>query len=319
VDKLRKLAEVYRRDPAGDTWMVKQRLGAHYCLFGGTRHALMSNLLRVDWREYTDALRRAVEGGAQLVLVGEDLGLDPATGLSVCPYEKPTQTDAVAGAMAGARWCALSADGEIVRASLGRGSLVLSRITPDGASSSWGYAAAWQKRLRRIIAADRSRGAIPPPDAELLRRWLTGEAALVAGPRTAVWRGGWEAEVGRRPVWKDDWVRTFDPGKDTTGPVFVLRLPPTGEVLEAKAELALEGEGPVGIDIGADGSVEGECAPGARTALPWAEAINAHLAWREEAGGGVERDLNGWRLVPIRFRASCPFEVRVEQVVLKLE
>ncbi len=62
----------------------------------------------------------------------------------------------------------------------------------------------------------------------------------------------------------------------------------------------------------ADGSVEAECRPGETAAVPWAQAIGRHLSWREGACGGVERDLNAWRLVPIRFSSSGKAEVAVK-------
>jgi hypothetical protein len=312
VDKLDQLADIYRWNPGDETWMVKQRVGAHYAYFGRTRHAVLRDLWRVDWRDYVKALRAVVEGGANLILVGEDLGLDPATGLPVSPYQPATQIEAVAEAMKGASWSGLSADGEVVRAELGQGSLVLTRLTPDGASSSWSYARFWLEQLQETLSAEAAHPEIPAPDARALRRWLSGKEALVRRQRTVVWKGGWEAQVGRRPVWKDAWKQDFDPGNQTTGPVFVLRLPPTGEVQGATAELAGNSEGPVMVDVGADGRVEGQ-ARGAGS-IPWGRAIRRHLAWRERECGGVERDLNAWRLVPIRFQADQPFDIRVKSV-----
>ncbi len=317
VAKLEQLATVYHREPGDETWMIKQWLGAYYSYFSDTRHALLRDLWRVDWREYAEALRSAVEGGADLILVGEDLGLDPATGLPVSPYQEATQLAAVAEAMKGATWSGLSGDGEVIHAKLGRGSLVLSRLTPDGASSSWSYARFWLKHLQQMLAAAPAHPEVPAPNAQDLRRWLSGEAALVKGPRTVVWQGGWEDEVGRRPVWKDAWKQSFDPGKQTTGPVFVLRLPPTGDVEQATVDLAVKNDAPVMIDIGASASVDGNADDAG--AMPWAQAINDHLAWRERECGGVERDLNGWRLVPIRFRSDAPFNVRMNSVKLTIQ
>lgn len=76
---------------------------------------------------------------------------------------------------------------------------------------------------------------------------------------------------------------------------------------------------PVQIDVGADGSVEAECRPGEAATVPWAEAIGKHLAWRESACGGVERDLNGWRLVPIRFSSPGKVEVAVKKASVTVE
>ncbi len=317
VDKLEQLAEVYRRDPGDETWMVKQRVGAHYCYFGRNRHAELRDLLQVDWRRHVKALREAVQGGAQLILVGEDLGVDPAAGFSISPYRDATQIPAVIKAIAGATWSGLSADGEIVRAKLGRGSLVLSRLTPDGAGSSVGHAKFWLERFQQTLAADPAHPEIPAPDARALQRWLSGKAALVKGTRTVEWTGGWEQDTDHKPIWRNAWKESFDPRKNTTGPVFVLRMPPTGEVRSATFDLDVEGAGTVKVDIGADGTVDGDA--GAAGAVPWAQAIRNHLAWRERACGGAVRDLNAWRLVPIRFRADVPFNIQVEAVKLTLE
>jgi len=316
VDKLKKLADIYRRDMGKETWMVKQQLGAHYSFFGRTRHALIRDLWRVDWRAHAKALRGAVQGGANLILVGEDLGLDPATGLTISPYQKAMQLAAVVKAMKGAAWSGLSADGEVVRARLGRGSLVLSRLTPDGASSSWSYARFWLERLQRTLKTRPAHRKISAPNERSLRRWLSGKETLVKGSRSIEWTGGWEDEVHRRPVWKDVWKQAFNPKKHTTGPVFLLRLPPTGKVRSARIELAVESKGKVSVDIGADGSVEGKA--NAARSIPLAKAVSSHLSWRERACGGVERDLNAWRLVPIRFQADVPFKVQVKSVTVKL-
>jgi len=273
----------------------------------------------VDWTQHVEAIREAVDAGENLVLVGEDLGLDPATGLRAWPNRDGRQIEAVATAMAKAIWEALSGDGEVVRARLGKGSLVLCRTTPDGASSSWGCAAAWHKGLLATLAVAKPAGPIRTPDAARLARWLAGREALLEGARVVTWQGGWEALEGRTPVWKGEWTQALDPARAMPGPVFVLRLPPTGTIKEASVDLAVAGEAPVQIDVGADGSVEAECKAGEAATVPWAEAIGKHLAWRESACGGVERDLNGWRLVPIRFSSPGKVEVAVRKASITVE
>ena len=49
------------------------------------RHRIMQLLNQVDWREKVDVLRKHIEEGRSVILLGEDLGVDPATGLSVEP------------------------------------------------------------------------------------------------------------------------------------------------------------------------------------------------------------------------------------------
>jgi len=319
IARLRQLADVYRKDHSNESWLAKQWLGAHYCFFPGTRHDLFRDLADVDWTQYAEAIRKAVEDGENLVLVGEDLGLDPATGLRAWPSRDGRQIEAVATAMAQAVWEALSGDGEVVRARLGKGSLVLSRTTPDGASSSWGCAAAWHKGLLATLAVAKPAGPIRTPDAARLARWLAGRETLLEGARVVTWQGGWEALEGRTPVWKGEWTQALDPARAMPGPVFVLRLPPTGSIKEAAVDLAVAGEAPVQVDVGADGSVEAECKPAFAATVPWAEAIGKHLAWRESACGGVERDLNGWRLVPIRFSSPGKVQVAVKKASVTVE
>ncbi|MGD0091221.1 MAG: hypothetical protein ABSE73_14990, partial [Planctomycetota bacterium] len=324
IARLSQLADVYRKDHSTENWLAKQWLGAHYCFFPGTRHDLFRDLAGVDWTQHAEALRKAVEAGANLVLVGEDLGLDPATGLRAWPNwerRRPagSQIEAVATALAKAAWEALSGDGEVVRARLGQGSLVLCRTTPDGAGSSWGCAAAWQKDLLSALAVAQPAGPIRTPDAARLARWLSGREALLEGARVVIWQGGWEALENRTPIWKDAWTQALDPAKAAPGPVFVLRLPPTGAVKEAVVELTVTGQASVQIDVGANGSVAAECQPGAAAAVPWAAAIGKYLAWRESVCGGVERDLNGWRLVPIRFSSTGKAEVAVKKASATVE
>lgn len=317
VATLKRLADVYRTDHAKENWRAKQWLGAHYCFFPGTRHALLRNLIETDWPRHAETLRQAVADGANLILVGEDLGLDPATGLPAWPADGQ-QLEAVAAAMRSATWESLSGDGEVIRASLGRGSLVLCRNTPDGAGSSWGAAVAWQQDFLRALAA-KPAGGIPVPDAARLARWLAGCEALKVGPRTAVWQGGWEAEQSGTPVWRNEWTAKIDPAKDKPGPVFVLRLPPTGVVREAALELAVTGKGAVTMDVGANGTAQVECRSGPATVSLKPETIAAYLAWREQDCGGVERDLNGWRLVPIRFGSGDEATVAVQRAKVIME
>jgi hypothetical protein len=317
VATLRQLAEVYRTDHAGQSWRAKQWLGAHYCLFPGTRHALLRNLIELDWTRHVEALRQAVAEGTNLILVGEDLGLDPATGLPAWACDA-RQLEAVAAAMRDATWESLSGDGEVIRASLGRGSLVLCRNTPDGVSSSWGAAVAWQQDLLRNLAA-KPTGDFPVPNAARLARWLAGREALKTGLRTADWQGGWEAEERGAPVWRNEWTAKVDPANGEPGPVFVLRLPPVGTVREAALDLAITGKGSVAMDVGADGGGKIACPSGQATVAFEAETIGGYLAWREQECGGSERDLNGWRLVPIRFSADDEAEIVVRRAQVILE
>lgn len=317
VDLLQRLATVYRTDRAVDGWDAKQRLGAHYCFFPGTRHELVRQLVQTDWPRHAKALGQAVSDGAHLILAAEDLGLDLSTGLPAWPTDAK-QADALASALAGAAWECLSSDGETVRASLGKGSVVLSRTGPDGASSTWGAAAAWQRDLLQTLAA-KAGAKIPAPDARRLSDWLAGHITLAPGPRTILWSGGHETHQQNTPTWQTEWTARLQPASVKPGPVFVLRLPPAGVVKKASLDLSVAGEAGVSLDIGAYAKSPVDAPKGESTVKLPPEALNDYLAWRQQHCARIERDLNGWRLIPIRFSPSAQTEITVRRATLVIE
>ena len=266
----------------------------------------MRPMMAMDWTRHAAAIKKAVTDGAELILVGEDMGLDPATGLAAgFEGDGPTIRGRVANAMGKALWQTVSADGEIVRATLGKGSLILCRNTPDGVGHTWGDAVEWQKKFLAALAAPTAAPVGAAPTAERLRLWLSSGQPLAKGPRTTVWRG--------------EWKQSLNAAVDPVGPVFEMRLPPAGDIKEAVMEIVAAGKSSVVIDVGADGSVEAECKPGDAPAVAWTEAIRKYLAWRKNSCGGVDHDLNGWRLVPIRFSSSGQAEVVVRSTKIIVE
>ncbi len=307
IERLEKLSAVYRTETPRD-WRAKQWLGAHYCFFPGTRHELTRSLMDVDWTDYSDALGKAVADGANFILVGQDLGIDPGGGGCVWPHVDARQCEAVANAMLDARWDVISGDGEVLRASLGAGSLVLSRKTPDGAGSSWGAAHGWQLDLLQTLRQN-SVADLKAPDADLLKGWLAGDTSLLDNPSTIIWKGGWEEESNRTPVWRDKWTSTIIPGKP--GPVFELRLPPHGRVQEVELQLDFTGDKTVVVDVGAAGKNSVKLQPGEKSLVLSGDEFNAYLDWKDQMYGGIESDLDCWRILPIRFTSAGETEIRI--------
>lgn len=305
IQSLKDLAEVYRKDTSSESWMAKQWLGFYYCFFPKTRHALIRPLMDLDWNAYSAGIRKAVDDGAELILVGEDMGLDPATGLSVGPEGYGNQLEAVSKAMGDAEWETISADGEILRGRLGKGSIVFCRNTPDGAGHTWGDAVAWQKKFLSALANPAGLPIRKSPSAEELREWLSGRRVLVDTPFVA------DMDC--------DWEKTLDASKSPAFSDFVLRIPPTGKVKEFTAEITVSGKDAVRIDVGATGDAVWECKSGEKLGAALSDQLGNYLAWREKSCSDVERDLNGWRLVPIRFSSAGQSEVSLRKVTIVLE
>jgi hypothetical protein len=66
-----------------------------------SRHRILKLLGEADWRQFAPALRRYVEAGHEVILAGEDLGRDPASGLSDDPVNGAGQDDGTDMAMGG--------------------------------------------------------------------------------------------------------------------------------------------------------------------------------------------------------------------------
>jgi len=296
ITALTRLAEVYREDQSPKEWAAKQYLGAYYSHFLGSRNSLTQPLHEIDWMVHSDALRRAVEGGANLILVGEDMGIEPASGLTFSHHGYGRQLEVVADAFAGAAW-GLSSTGNVLRIRLGRGSLTLSRTTPD--MGEWGHTNPAQLRWQRefLAAMDGPGKALPGPlSAAELRGWLTGRVRLLPGdPVVSTLSGPEGVRSGR------DWS---------------LRVPPFGNVVEAKLTVA-DGNS-LRIDVGALGL---NVINGAASEVDVTAAVREYLSWREREMGGVERDDDGWRLVPVRFRtrAGGAVDVTVNQARIVAE
>jgi hypothetical protein len=75
---------------------------SYYCLDRDlSRHRIMKLLNQVDWLQRAPELKRYLEAGHEVILTGEDLGLDPSSGLSTDPVNSPGQDDGTDMAMGG--------------------------------------------------------------------------------------------------------------------------------------------------------------------------------------------------------------------------
>jgi hypothetical protein len=290
LERLKRLAAIYSRDHSGDGWMAKEELGAFYDYFPETRHALLRPLYDTDWTELTAGIEKAIRSGSTLILTGEDVNLDPASGLAVWPHFDGKQLPALAAAMKGARWSLATADGDTIAASLGQGRLILSRESVDAAGHTNADAARWQQRWWAEIKAMEKRPPIPipTPDAAALAAWWSGQRALTDSPRTVRWfeANQREARVALRP-------------KQPSSETVVVAIPPTGAV--HKAALSGSATGRARLDVGCAGGdpiwLEGAWK------FDLAQAINRYLAWRPPGHPGPDRDGNGWRRIPLCLTA----------------
>ncbi len=296
LDHLRALAGNYLADHSNDGWMVKQRLGYHYDLFPGTRHAILRPLNDVDWRRYSGALRQAVTDGETFVLTGEDVGVHPGSGLSTYPHFKASQLKAVFSALDGASWKLASSDGDTAVASLGKGRVVLCRESIDAAGHDNPSILRWHERWRSELKPDGSGPAFPAPELSQLQAWWVGRSALVDRARTITWL----ADNKRQLKLNLD-------GEHPLGEVFTLAMPPTGDLKELNITLTVAGQGSVRIDLGCDGVIDEELIAGELPVMAkWLKAASQCL--RENP----YRDDNGWRIVPIRVTAAGAASLQVD-------
>ncbi len=315
VSRLRALADLYRRDLSDENWMVKQYLGYYYDYFPGTRHDLLRPLNDCNWPDYVQALREAVNGGATFILTGEDVGIDPATGLGTWPHHEGRQLEALSAALAGARWTLGTRDGDTVVARLGAGRVVLCRESIDAAGNTNPEMARWQQRwlaeLRQATGGTESAVSVPAPNAEKLVRWWAGQEALTSGPRTVTWFGG---NYREREF-------TLSPNRPL-GETFAVVLPPTGELQEAQFSLLVEeGADPLQVDVGCDDVVDSEIEPAGGQAAPvkLTEEIRRYLGWRAKQGDLPYRDDSRWRVVPIRITSAGAAKVQVKDPIVTVQ
>jgi hypothetical protein len=313
LGRLHRLADIYQREMPGTNWLTKQTLGAFCDYFPGTRHALLRPLYDADWTQYVDAWRADLNGGGVFVLTGEDMGIDPGSGLGVYPHGDARQFAAVASVTRGADWRLATADGDTVVAVLGQGRLILCRESIDGAGYTNPDVAHWQARWLAELGRGSNNVAITAMHADDLRRWWSGEVPATRRPRTVTWFADNRREQ----------KLTVDPARPLDS-VFVLALPPSGRLAALQLEVSTQ-HGPVSLEVGCDAAPEARIAVAssnqwvqAGTAGDWPAAVAGYLAARDKEGGPI-RDTSAWRQVPVRVTVATKTEVQLRHVRLTVE
>ncbi len=146
---------------------------------GGSRQDALRRLACVDWTAHAKALADHVAGGARLYLVGEDLGVDPESGVSLTPGRRPRILEALQGLIASgqATLHAVAGEPELRVLAIGKGLVVLDRRSPDDAGNSNLHLALFQRQWRtgmeRLgLAPDGGTPPLGPATKEPLATWL---------------------------------------------------------------------------------------------------------------------------------------------------
>lgn len=174
---------VQLRDRHLDPEAVDKRRYSYYSYeLGESRHRVVQLLGTTDWTARVEALAGFLAGGERLYLVGEDLGLDPASGVTTTPGREPRILEALQRLAQGreARVWTLPGKPHLRIIQVGKGMLVLDRRSPDGAGNSNLHLAAFQKAWREEMERT---GLTPggigttflPMDEEPLAAWMSGK------------------------------------------------------------------------------------------------------------------------------------------------
>ncbi len=120
-----------------------------------SRHGVVRRLQRVPWRPHVEAVADALRDGSRLLLVGEDVNRDPATGEAIDPLAA-CDADAFLAALAGvkgARRQAVTAGGiafDVI--AVGPGRLAVADASVDRTAYHSSDVIAWHERLKRAVA-----------------------------------------------------------------------------------------------------------------------------------------------------------------------
>jgi hypothetical protein len=157
----------------------KRRYGAFAYEMGGSRQETNRRLACVDWTTMADALANHVATGTRLYLVGEDLGLDPVSGVSLTPGRRPRITEALDGLVAAgrAKLTAVAGKPDLRVLEIGKGFVVLDRRSPDAAGNSNLHLTLFQRQWRDEMLAiglgpEGGTPALVPAGGESIRAWL---------------------------------------------------------------------------------------------------------------------------------------------------
>jgi len=149
-----------------------------------SRHRIDQLLAQADWRQHLDVLQRLMVQGKHLLLVGEDLGLDPATGQPAYPLTTPTQFAALDQLAAKARIFRIRGITDVVALQLNKGWIVLDRRSPDreagtGPTRMTAWITRWRTQMQNagLLPGNTPDQAmlLPISGSFILRDWFMGE------------------------------------------------------------------------------------------------------------------------------------------------
>jgi hypothetical protein len=307
ITRLKRLVELYQKDHSGDGWMAKQNLCAFYDYFPGTRHDIIRPLNDVDWTKYTADINRAVNDGATIILTGEDVNIDPGSGLAIWPHYDGKQITALTTALRDAKWTIATADGDTIVANLGKGKVILCRESIDAAGNTNPEAIRWSQRWQSELAAMKDRPVLPNMSIEKLTDWWSGRTVIANTPRTISWLSS---------NWREQKL-SLDSNKHL-GEVISIAVP-DGTIKSADILFTpTKGDGKIFVDIGCDDTIDMEISGGQAT-VNFTAAISKYLTWKADGITGPYRDGNNWRIVPIRLTTSSRVDVTVGGVKVVLQ
>src|SRR6185312_15056652 len=121
------------------------------------RHAILRRLQRVAWTPHLGAVADALRAGETFYLTGEDLNVDPQTGVTIDPFAQ-ADAEGFLSALAhlpGARRASRTVDGlQVETITLGKGSIVICRqASADRSAYLSPDFAAWQARIKKVLTA----------------------------------------------------------------------------------------------------------------------------------------------------------------------
>ncbi|MFM8292827.1 MAG: hypothetical protein ACKOC4_14180 [Planctomycetia bacterium] len=146
---------------------------------GGSRQDVLRRLACTDWTTHAQALAGHVAGGTRLYLVGEDLGIDPESGVSVTPGRRPRIVAALEGLVASGRATLHAVTGvpDLRVLAIGKGLVVIDSRSPDAAGNSNLHIALfqreWRTAMQRLgLGPDGNTPPLGPATKEPLAAWL---------------------------------------------------------------------------------------------------------------------------------------------------
>ena len=159
---------------------VDKRLSSAFSFeMGGSRQDALRRLACTDWTTMSAALADHVAAGRRLYLVGEDLGVDPESGVSLTPGRRPRIVEALQGLVGSGRATlhAVAGAPDLRLLAIGKGFILLDRRSPDAAGNSNLHLAIFQRQWRtgmqRLgLAPEGGKPPLGPATAEPLAEWL---------------------------------------------------------------------------------------------------------------------------------------------------